>query len=284
MLARVDTFDAVLQAGVPMLSDGEFAHLQKLVWTHLGFRWDQGKKHLAYTRLAKRLALLDFRNFGEYCRFLDTPASVSERQALFDAVTTNHTQFFRERPQLDFLSKVLLSRWSRADKIRLWSAGCSTGQEPYTLAILLMEAFGSNRDIRILASDINSAALNTAQAGIYHAEELTTVPLALRQKYFRTESGRGTHLFHVLPALQAWIQFRMINFQDHRYPIKVPLDLIFFRNVMIYFSPEVQRTLIKRLRDHLRPGGLLCLGHSETIADMTGFKANRHNIFEKTSE
>lgn len=271
----------------PMISDPAFDFLCQLVHKHLGLQWDQSKKNLAYMRLHSRLTCLGISNFDEYCSFLQSPDGEAELQELFDAVTTNHTQFFREKQQLDYLQQKILAKWQTVPaypngrKIRAWSAGCSTGEEPYTLAMIFFETFGSHQDVRILASDISQRVLRHALEGIYGHESIMGIPKELVGKYFKKGNCADDVYYQVNNFIQDIIQFRMINLLDARFPIKVDLDLIFFRNVMIYFDKACQKKIIHRFRDHLRTGGYLCLGHSETILDVEGFSREKYNIYQK---
>ena len=278
---------AALKTDIPMLTDRTFDCLRRLVYQHIGLSWDRSKKELAYTRLRKRLQILNISDFRAYCDYIASDEGASELPKLFDAVTTNHTQFFREPIQLNFVRKTVIPQLQATGgvggdrKVRVWSAGCSTGEEAYTLAALLLEGLDMDWDMRILASDISSSALQQAKTGRYEGNCTDLLPPGWWSKYFQTIEESDVLFCEARPALREIIQFRYINFFAARYPINTLFDIIFCRNVLIYFNKEDQKKIMCRLRDFLHPGGYLCLGHSETIHDLHMFQKHKFNVFQK---
>lgn len=273
------------------MSNQEFFLLSNLIQDRLSISWDISKKELAYTRLQAQLIKLGLKSFMEYYRYLMQFQDPHELQEMINAVTTNKTDFFREKFQLDYLANTvfpqifqnLLSSHQR--KLRIWCAGCSTGEEAYTLAILLNEFCGQYRkkvwDIKILASDINTQALAKAKRGYYTSEEVLSIEPPLLDKYFEKGYYQGDLVYRAGALLRTLIQFRMINFKDARYPIKTSFELLVCRNVIIYFDKKEQEAFLARLHDFLHEGGYLLLGHSEYIKQDNLFKRVAQNIYQK---
>jgi chemotaxis protein methyltransferase CheR len=253
------------------LTDREFALLRALVREHTGIALRDSKRALVCARLGRRLRHHGYTSFTEYCTHLaERDADGEERRCLINAITTTKTDFFRERHHFDFLQTVVVPAFIGDDngpiRMRLWSAGCSTGEEPYTLAITLLESLprGRSRDVRILASDINTDVLAVAAAGVYGRDVLGDVPRALQQRYFEAVAGDPSRLT-VGPAARALITLRQINLCRRPWPIRTQFDVIFCRNVLIYFDPATQSRLLDGLLAALAPGGYVFLGHSESL-------------------
>jgi chemotaxis protein methyltransferase CheR len=252
------------------VSDRDFALISDLVYKHCGINLHEGKKELVQARIAKKLRMGGYRSVKEYLDRVLADESGQQFADLVDSLSTNLTSFFRESNHFDYLSRThlpeLLARKRKLHdtRIRAWSAGCSSGEEPYTLAITLLEAVGSGGpwDIRILATDISHPVLRTAQAGVYDKSRLESVPPGLRGKYFVQGPQRGT--FQAAPALRDLIRFNYLNLQDN-WPFTGPFDIIFCRNVMIYFDKPTQERLVNRFFGCLDGGGLLFTGHSESL-------------------
>lgn len=254
-------------AGEAVLQPAHFERIITMLHEHCGIRMRAGKEGLVRARLAKRLRLLGLTDFDSYLELVEREPSRREFTEMVDALTTNKTSFFREQAHFEFLQDTVLP--SCQSGIRLWSAGCSTGEEPYTLAMLLNETLqpAAVRSARILATDISHRVLATAKAGVYAAEGLSEVPRAIRQKYWRTAAeGGGTHL-EALPALRQLIQFGKLNLMEP-WPMRGPFDAILCRNVMIYFDKATQQSLVERYWALLRPGGYLFVGHSESLTGL----------------
>jgi chemotaxis protein methyltransferase CheR len=258
---------------VPTLSDREFELFRDLVHAATGIALGPQKRCLVATRLGPRLRALGLPSFTAYHRHLQTADPAGEELGrLINAITTNKTDFFREPHHFTHLAR----RWvpevrarlgPGARRLRIWSAGCSTGEEPYTIAMVLLEALGSalGWDLRILASDLDSDVLARAEAGLYTAEQVRGVPAALRQRFFRPEPGPRGQRLSVRPELRALITFRRINLLQDPWPIRTRFDVIFCRNVLIYFDRPTQDRVVARFLQHLGAEGLLVLGHSETL-------------------
>jgi len=243
----------------------DFLRLTKFMQDTYGINLTQ-KKNLIEGRLGKTLVDLGFTNFTQYVDFLMKTASPDDLDTLINKLTTNHTYFMRENSHFEFFEKEILPDVvSRAKKpsVAVWSAGCSSGEEPYTLSIILKEFFQHKTptwDTKILATDISKRVLTKAMAGTYEDESLKELPPAWKKKYF-TQNG---HQYTVTKALRDNVIFKEFNLMD---PIrfKVTFDVIFCRNVMIYFDQPTKDALVERYYNALNPGGYLLIGHSETI-------------------
>ncbi len=248
------------------LSDRDFEQIRGLVREHTGISLSESKRELVYSRLARRLRGLRLGSFAEYIALLERGESV-ELEEFANAITTNLTSFFREAHHFEFLSGTVLPELAQRNaatrRLRIWSAGCSTGEEPYTLAITLQESMELFRgwDVRILATDLDSNVLAQGQAGEYREDRFATMPAARRQRWF-TESRPGH--FTAADGLKALITFRQLNLMQP-FPFKGPFDVIFCRNVVIYFDKPTQRTLFERVAQLQRPGDHLFIGHSESL-------------------
>jgi chemotaxis protein methyltransferase CheR len=268
------------------LRDGDFHKISDLVMATTGIVISDKKRAFIHSRLGRRLRALGLVNFGEYCRVLDGPDGDVERHVLVDTITTNHTAFFREPHHFDYLAKTVLPaifrrREEQERRLRIWSAGCSTGEEPYTIAMLLRDSHLplSGWDIRILATDLDTGAVDHAEAGLYEAERLQPIPLRFRRKYV-TEQPDGRE--SMSDALRSLITFKPLNLLDEL-PMHGPFDVIFCRNVVSYFDKPTQRRLFDRYADVLRPGGWLTVGRSESLEHLTDrFEPAGGTVYRKT--
>jgi chemotaxis protein methyltransferase CheR len=255
-------------AAGPALAPAEFewfrAHLHQMA----GIALQPLKQAMVAARLAKRLRRLGLPSYAAYRAHLQSCGPMDpEWRAFINALTTNKTDFFREGQHFELLSRLLPSLRRTDGELNIWSAGCSTGEEPYTLSLVLREAMSPGLRYRILASDIDTAVLAAAERGIYREERLVGVPLAQRQRWFlptRTPEQRRVH-----PDLQAAISFQRINLTEEPWPIETRFDAIFCRNVIIYFDRPTQQRLFERFARQLRPGGHLFIGHSESLFGIT---------------
>ena len=249
-----------------VFDDTDFAALRKLVKEITGIALSEQKRELVYGRLARRLRTLGIATFREYRDLL--ARDTAEQAHLTNAITTNLTSFFREKHHFDHLRDVVLRPLAAQPerRIRIWSAGCSTGEEPYSIAMTIAEALPdfARRDIRILATDLDSDVLAKAEAGIYGQDRVQGMAPERLSKFFRESTERGQAAWSVVPALRSMISFKQLNLM-HPLPMQGPLDVIFCRNVIIYFDKDTQRDLFGRIRVLQRPGDLLCLGHSESL-------------------
>jgi chemotaxis protein methyltransferase CheR len=252
----------------------EFDRLSEFISNHCGIKMPRVKKVLLEARLQKRLRMLGLGSFREYCDYLfHSPQAQSELVHMIDAVTTNKTDFFREPAHFRFLQEVVLpdlvseSNPGTRGTFTVWSAGCSSGEEPYTLAIVLSEFAVSHPGVQfsILATDISTKVLESARLGIYDQQLVTRIPLPLKQRYFMRSKNRDRELVRVVPHLRSLVQFQRLNLMNDHFMMPGNLDVIFCRNVIIYFERENQHKLLRRLCGHLKKDGYLFLGHSETM-------------------
>jgi chemotaxis protein methyltransferase CheR len=256
------------------ISDREFTLFRDLIAVQTGIALNDHKRHLLRARLGKRLRSLGLESFSAYYEYLtQSDPSGQEMMRFINAMTTNKTDFFREPHHFDFLQE----RWAPTRRalaartsdrtVRFWSAGCSSGEEPYTLAMVLSEALCNEPgwDVKILASDLDSDILARAKAGIYPSERIGVIPPSLLKRYFLRGIRNNVGVVKVRRELGDMITFRRINFNDASWPIRSQFDGIFCRNVLIYFSREAQQRILERLLKCLKPDGVLFLGHSESI-------------------
>ncbi|GAB6098550.1 protein-glutamate O-methyltransferase [Halanaerocella petrolearia] len=243
-----------------------FKKLSNLIYQEIGVNLPDKKRAMVNSRLSKRLRELGLDNYETYYQYLSD--NKSELIQLYNILTTNTTHFFREKHHFEFLKEHILSeiKVRRDRKIRCWSAGCSSGQEPYTLAIVLADFFNnSDWDSRILATDINTEVLKIAKQGIYSKRQVKNIPYDTLVKYFKLGTGKNKNLFKLKRRLKQIVNLRRLNLNQSEYPIKSKLDFIFCRNVFIYFEKETRNKILHRFYHHLRKGGYLFLGHSESI-------------------
>jgi len=251
------------------LTPAQFTRITDMLYEHAGIRMREGKEGLVRARLAKRLRKLGLSNFSAYLSFVQSEPGRAEFAEMIDALTTNKTSFLREVSHFDYLRDQVLP--DLRGPVRIWSAGCSTGEEPYTLAMLVNEAMGADtpRRVKILATDISHRVLGQAKAGRYPAETMADVPSSWLQKYWTQKTDdSGREVSDAGPALRTLVQFAKLNLMEH-WPMQGPFDAILCRNVMIYFGKATQQTLVERYWALLRPGGHLFVGHSESLTGLT---------------
>ncbi|MBI5664672.1 MAG: protein-glutamate O-methyltransferase [Nitrospirae bacterium] len=256
------------------LSEKDFRRLSEFIHKECGIKMPEVKKVLLEARLRKRLRALGMHSYTEYCDYLFSPEGTRDELIhMIDVVTTNKTDFFREAGHFDYLVQTALPELIRlyGANIRrtytLWSAGCSTGEEPHTLAMVLSE-FAQRQHgfyFSILATDISTKVLEHARRGIYKEEVTEPVPMAMKMKYLLKGKDNNKGLVRVGPQLRSLITFRRLNFMAGDFGMSGPVDIIFCRNVIIYFDRPTQEKLLNRFARHLIPGGYLFMGHSETL-------------------
>nr|WP_282435872.1 MULTISPECIES: protein-glutamate O-methyltransferase CheR [unclassified Novosphingobium] len=248
-----------------------FKHLSTFIYDQCGIRMPAAKQTMVEGRLRRRARALEFDTLEAYCRFvLGEGADSDEVVHLINAVTTNKTDFFREPRHFEYLGRTILPAMAakRRQLIRAWSAACSTGAEPYTIA-MVMEDFAQNNggpDYAILATDLDTNVLATARKGIYPRDMIEAVPATLRQRFVGMGQGARGNEARIHHRLRAKVGFAQLNLMEQAYAIGHPVDLIFCRNVLIYFDKPTQKQVVTRLIDCLAPGGYLFVGHSESIA------------------
>jgi len=249
------------------LSRSQFNTIRAFLYQASGIKLADGKESLVKSRLMKRLRMLGLSSFDAYLEYLKTDSSECERRALIESLTINNTSFFREPQHFAFLRERILPRLESANrKIRIWSAGCSSGEEPYSIAIVLREALPDvdRRDVRILATDISTKILGEAREAIYEHYELKDVGPGLIKKYLTCTCARPVRHYRVNENVRKMVRFAQLNLMAD-WPMKGPFDVIFCRNVMIYFEKPTQQWLVQRFWELLEPGGYLLLGHSESL-------------------
>jgi chemotaxis protein methyltransferase CheR len=249
------------------LSDAELNRIVRLVYERSGITLHAGKKALIVARLQKRLRAGGYDSFSDYLKAVEEDHSGAELGQLLDAIATNHTSFFREEQHFRLLeSKVLPSFAGRPDPIRVWSAACSTGEEPTTLAITLFETLPAEHHarVRLLASDLSTKALGAARSGVYKMERVSSIPRDLLRKYFEKGMREQEGLARVSPAVRRAIEYRQLNLLEIG-DLGERFDVIFCRNVMIYFDRDVQQRVVSMLERHLAAGGHMFISHSESL-------------------
>ncbi len=273
-----ETFtDCSMQAMIAQeeeISTRDYARLCRLIYEEAGINLGTEKKTMLEARIKRRLKALDLNSYARYCDFLFSPRGMTEELGpLIDVVTTNKTDFFREPVHFGLLTEKMLPAWTAEHPGRqfcIWSAGCSTGEEPYTLAMVLSEYAAAHASFRfrILATDICTTVLEKAQLGVYSTEAIAPVSGWLRKKYFLRSRDASSGRVRVTPELRQLVEFRRLNFMDAEYGLAEKVDAIFCRNVIIYFDRATQEQILKKLTHNLAPHGYLFVGHSETLHDM----------------
>jgi chemotaxis protein methyltransferase CheR len=267
-------------------TNADFTFIAATIGRHTGITLGSHKRNLVYGRLARRLRALDLESFGDYCELLRGPDGATEIGLLVNAITTNMTSFFREAHHFDHLRDVLVKRMAdrrsgARSRLRIWSAGCSSGEEPYSIAMTMREACNDHLtgwDAKILATDIDTNVLATGEAGIYPEDRVAPVPPAYRARYIASHPGRT---ISVDDSLRSLISFKPLNLLED-WPMTGPFDVIFCRNVVIYFDKPTQRALFDRFADMLGEGGLLYVGHSESLFRVCDrFTAAGRTIYRK---
>jgi chemotaxis protein methyltransferase CheR len=263
----------------------DFDRVRRIVYAHAGIALADSKQNLIYNRLSRRLRVLGFDNFDAYLSYVEGAGHDEEFTHLINAITTNLTFFFREIHHFEFLEQTLFPQLMKLNaesrKVRIWSAGCSTGEEPYSLAIVAKECFPDNWDVKIHASDLDTNVIETAKAGIYSIDALKGVSTERVKSWFLRGSGANAGMVKVKPALQSIIQFQQVNLMND-WPWREPFDIIFCRNVVIYFDKPTQQKLFIRYHQLLKEGGHLFIGHSESLYKVSEqFKLLGKTIYQK---
>ena len=270
------------------LRDIEFEKISRLVHEQCGINLHDGKKELVKARLGKRLREGNFRSFKEYYQHVTSNDGTDELISMIDSLSTNLTYFFREESHFQALTGIIAAFLKEAQagkrpaRMRLWSAGCSTGEEPYSLAMTMRECCGdSGAEIQIVATDISTRVLATAVKGIFAKEKLKNVPPATIRRYFQIGSGTSEGLYRIKPEVRGMVQFSRFNLMAVP-PSNFVFDIIFCRNVLIYFDKETKGALIKRFYQCLNKGGYFFAGHSESLTGLDhDFKYIEPSIYRK---
>ena len=251
-------------------TETDFRQIAGMIYDEAGIFLPETKMNLVYSRLARRLRTLKMRSFHDYILYVRSDRGREERRHLTNALTTNLTHFFREPHHFKTISAELaqeaLTKTARGGRYRIWSAGCSTGEEPYSMAISLLSVVPEllDRDVKILATDIDSEAVDKAIKGAYDKEIINPVEPALRHRFFETGWGPNADRYVVNDQLRSMVSFKTLNLMTP-WPMRFPFDAIMCRNVVIYFDEQTKSVLWQRFADQLAPGGWLFIGHSERV-------------------
>jgi chemotaxis protein methyltransferase CheR len=256
------------------ISKRDFQQLSSFIYSNLGIKMPESKTTMLTGRLSKRLRELSISSFADYCDFLFSPeGQESELVHLINVITTNKTDFFREPSHFSYLTDKVLptlqstQKFNGRNSLKLWSAGCSTGEEPYTLAMVLAEVQTVQKDFRydILATDISTQVLKVAQRAVYPMRLIDPVSPQFRKKYLLKGKDKKNLQVRIVPELRQRVRFGRLNFMDNDFGLPEMVDIIFCRNVIIYFDKETQERLMLKFCRYLKKGGYLFLGHSESL-------------------
>jgi len=272
--------DALDFAGAAaLLNERDFATVRQLIAQYAGIKLSTQKRNMVYNRLLRRLRARGVSGFGEYLDLVQREGS-DEREAFVNALTTNLTAFFREPHHFELLAQHAAERVrQRGAPLRCWSSACSTGEEVWSIAMVLREAGCAGE---VLGTDIDTDVLNTAQAGVYRAERTAALPVERLRRHFLRGTGANDGLVSVRPELRGMVRFGQLNLQSPAWPAMERFDVVFCRNVVIYFDREFQKKLLTRLADLLVPGGLLMVGHSESFpAAHPGFRSCGRTAYQR---
>ncbi len=273
------------------ISDKEFNLFQRLIYDASGIFLTPAKKELLKSRLMKRLRQKSLDSFKEYYDYVTQRDTTGEELVnMLDCISTNLTEFFREAAHFQFLSEKAIpallenKRKKHEKRVRVWSAGCSTGEEPYSISMVLAEQVQPRCewDVKILATDISTRVLKKAMEGVYTKDQLRSVSLQLINSYFNKRIDNNKGYYHIDTCLKNMIAFRRLNLTDETFPFKGQFDFIFCRNVMIYFDKQTQSELISKFYKHLAPDGYLFIGHSESLAGTNNkFRYVQPTVYQK---
>jgi chemotaxis protein methyltransferase CheR len=263
-----------MSTGIIDLTDSDYKLIAKLVYAKSGINLGDKKMQLVRARLGKRVREGNFASFRDYYRHVEQDPTGEELCRLLDAISTNTTHLFREIRHFDLLGE-LVFRWVR-DKtwrsqrcaLRIWSAACSSGEEPYSIAMVVHDALqrSGGLEAKILATDLSVRMLSKAQLGLYDIHRVGTVPPAFRKRYLHKRQVDGQVMLQIAPELRRMVTFSRFNLMKETFPFRHGFDVVFCRNVMIYFDKPTQETLVNKIAAHLKPGGYLMIGHSESLS------------------
>lgn len=243
----------------------DFEVVRKKLKQIAGINLADSKDSMVYSRLSRRIRALQLKDFSTYLRFLDE--TESEQEEFINALTTNLTSFFREQHHFEHLRKVISSA---GRPLKIWCAAASTGEEPYSIAITAVEALQRfDIPVSIVASDIDSKVLSTASRGVYRVEQLDGLSNELKKQFFQRGTGANSGNAKVVPALRHLLHFQKLNLMDTQWPLDKDFDIVFCRNVMIYFDKQTQAQILQRIIAHMKPNGLYYAGHSENFSHVS---------------
>ncbi len=256
-------------AGDFEFTDDDFHRIRGLILSHAGIHLGHNKRAMVYSRLGRQLRKLRIASFKEYLDHMESGTG-AELAAFINSLTTNLTYFYRETHHFSALRE-FVQKGGLPWNSTIWSAGCSTGEEAYSIAMVLATALGSRSQVgQVVASDIDTSVLEHAERGVYPAERTKNIPPAELKRFFLGGAGENAGFVKVRPELRRLVAFRQINLHETGWAVRAPVKVIFCRNVMIYFDARARRRILERFGALLHPGGLLFLGHSENVADMGG--------------
>lgn len=277
--------NAIIQSGSGrdrefLFTEKDFEQVRKLIYAHAGISLNPSKQDMVYSRLARRLRATGIDNFKDYLALLESNDEV-EWEAFVNSLTTNLTSFFREPHHFPLLAEHALKHKGRGN-LELWCSAASTGEEPYSMAMTMVDAFGSfTPPVKILATDLDTNVLAKAEAGVYPMERIEKLSPDVVKRFFLKGSGSQEGYVRVRPELRAMITFRQLNLLSPDWPVRGPLDAIFCRNVMIYFDKETQLKILERFAPLLQPDGLLFAGHSESFHNASHiFRLRGKTVYE----
>jgi len=267
------------------LDDKTFKQFVELIYDRAGISLGPHKRALVSSRLGKRMRKLGITHYSDYYDYIRDDPGNNELVELLDAISTNVTHFYREPRHFEVLSQII-KRWEGQGQssFRIWCAAASTGEEPYTLAITLSESLQSIWDAKILATDISQNVLKIAKNGRYEQERIDKIPRQMLTRYFQRYKDKDEVIYQVKDSLKRMITFTWLNLSSPPFPMRGPLDVVFCRNVMIYFDNDVRRRLLQEIYRLLKPGGYLMVGHSESLSGMlSNFKSVEPSVYVKTA-
>ncbi len=261
-----------------------FDRFCELIYDNSGITLASNKEALVKSRLLKRMRQIGIDTYDDYLSRVTSDKSGMEMEELLDAISTNVTNFYREPAHFE-LMRTVIKDWVQAgaSQLRVWSAACSTGEEPYTIAIEVLEALsGKSLDTKILATDIAPSVLRSCLRGEYSLDKMESVPKHFQTKYFTKTKAEGTQIYSISERVRNMVLFRQFNLNTAPYPLRGPLDLIFCRNVMIYFDRMVRARIVAEFSRLLKPGGYLFLGHSESLSGISeGYTSVQPSVYVK---
>lgn len=266
------------------MDDKTFNKFRDIVYENSGISLGDSKKAMVAARVAKRMRILGIADHREYLEYLINDKSGDEITSFLDVISTNVTSFFRESAHFELL-ELIVSNWfeSGIKKLRIWSAAASTGEEPYTIAMTLLLAAGEQKcDIKILGTDISTRALQKAKAGKYEPHIMEKVPQSIKTRFFDIQKENNDKFYNAKNILKDMIVFRRLNLTKYPFPMKGPLDIVFCRNVMIYFDLYTRQMLVSEIYSLLKKGGYLFTGHAESLSGLkTDFKCLKPSVYQK---
>lgn len=256
--------------------------IRELVYQRSGIKLDVSKESLIRARVGRRMRALGLLSHEEYLKHVIESNDEKEIIHLLNAISTNVTSFFRDADHFELL-KILLKEWftSGQKRFRIWSSACSSGEEPYSIAMTVLDSIGENADVKILATDISTRVLEKAQSCMYESEKVSQIPTDLKEKYLEKPNGNNG-LYKIKPIARNMIVFKRLSLSKTPYPMQGPMDAVFCRNVMIYFDHDTRRRLLNEILRLLKPNGCLFVGHAEGLMGLTSdFRAIRPSVYLK---